>query len=69
MLIEIVYHNFKGWFIEYFREFLLINKDVTLTKKINFGRSESWSGNRVPLIWKKKEIEDEQRRDFIEEFY
>ncbi|MDR6546755.1 hypothetical protein J2810_002815 [Chryseobacterium rhizosphaerae] len=104
MLIEVVYHNFNGWFIEYFREFLLINKDVTLTKKINFGRSESWSGSRVPLIqkkiefyqdilkminalpnildysehidyfeqkigWKKKEIEDEQRRDFMEEFY
>lgn len=104
MLIEVVYHNFNGWFIEYFREFLLINKDVALTRKINFGRSESWSGSRVPLIqkkiefyqdilkminalpnildysehidyfeqkigWKKKEIEDEQRRDFMEEFY
>lgn len=104
MLIEVVYHNFSGWFIEYFREFLLINKDVTLTKKINFGRSESWSGSRVPLIqkkiefyqdilkminalpnilgysehidyfeqkivWKKKEIENEQRKDFMEEFY
>lgn len=104
MLIEVVYHNFNGWFIEYFREFLLINKDVALTRKINFGRSESWSGSRVPLIqkkiefyqdilkminalpnildysehigyfeqkigWKKKEIEDEQRRDFMEESY
>lgn len=104
MLIEVVYHNFSGWFSEYFREFLLINKDVTLTKKINFGRSESWSGSRVPLIqkkiefyqdilkminalpnildysehidyfeqkivWKKKEIENEQRKDFMEEFY
>lgn len=104
MLIEVVYHNFNGWFVEYFKEFLLINKDVALTRKINFGRSESWSGSRVPLIqkkiefyqdilkminalpnildysehidyfeqkigWKKKEIEDEQRRDFMEEFY
>lgn len=104
MLIEVVYHNFNGWFVEYFKEFLLINKDVALTRKINFGRSESWSSSRVPLIqkkiefyqdilkmintlpnildysehidyfeqkigWEKKEIEDEQRRDFMEEFY
>lgn len=103
ILIEVVYHNFNGWFVEYFKEFLLTNKDVALTRKINFGRSESWSGSRVPLIqkkiefyqdilkminalpnildysehidyfeqkigWKKKEIEDEQRRDFMEEF-
>lgn len=104
MLIEVVYHNFNAWFVEYFREFLLSNKNVTLTRKINFGRSESWSGSRVPLIqkkiefyqdilkminalpnildysehidyfeqkigWKRKEIEDEQKRDFMEEFY
>lgn len=104
MLIEVVYHNFNAWFIEYFREFLLINKDITLTRKINFGRSESWSGSRVPLIQKKiqfyqdilkminelpnildysehidyfeqkiackkKDIKDEQRRDFMDEFY
>src|SRR5690606_29847238 len=104
MLIEVVYHNFNGWFIEYFKEFLLINKDVALTRKINFGRSESWSGSRVPLIqkkiefyqgiikminalpnvldysehidyfeqkiaWNKKDIEREQRQDFMEEFY
>lgn len=56
MLIEVVYHNFNAWFIEYFREFLLINKDITLTWKINFGRSESWSGSRVPLIQKKIEF-------------
>lgn len=104
MLIEVVYLNYYNWFFEYFREFLLINKDSTLTKKISFGRSESWTGSRVPVIqkkiefyqdvikminslpdildysehidffeqkiyWKKKEIEDEQRRDFLEEFY
>lgn len=104
MLIEVVYHNFNGWFVEYFKEILLINKDVALTRDINFERSESWSGSRVPLIqkkiefyqdiikmintlpnildysehidyfeqkiaWKKKEIEEEQRRDFMQEFY
>ena len=77
---------------------------MEVTKHINFGRSESWSGSRVPLIQKKiefyqdiirmintlpsildysehidhfeqkiirkkQEIEDEQRRDFMEEFY
>lgn len=61
MLIEVEYHNFNSWLIGYFRELLLINKDVTLTKKINFGRSESWSGSRVPLIQKKIE--------FIRRFY
>jgi hypothetical protein len=104
MLIEVVYHNFSGWFVEYFKEFLLINKDIALTKKINFERSESWSGSRVPLIqkkiefyqdilkminvlpnildysehidyfeqkigWKKKEIEREKKRDFMNEFH
>lgn len=104
MLIEVVYHNFKGSFVEYFRDFLLVNKDITLTRKINFGRSESWSGSRVPLIqkkiefyqailkminalpnildysehidyfeqkidWKRKEIQREQKRDFMDEYY
>lgn len=104
MLIEVIYHNFNSWFVQYFREFLLMNKDVILTKKINFERAESWSGSRVPLIqrkidfyqdilkminslpnildysehidyfeqkigWKNKEIEEEQKRDFMEEFY
>ena len=71
---------------------------------MNFSRTESWSGSRIPLIqskvnfyekilemiiklpnplnylshielieqrilWKKKEIENELRRDFIEEHY
>jgi hypothetical protein len=104
MLLEVVYHNFRDWFMEYFKEFLLLNKDISIVKKISFGRSESWSGSRVPLIqkkiefyegilkmintlpdilnysehidyfeqkigWKKKEIEEEQKRDFMEEFY
>ena len=104
MLIDIVYHNFKGWFIEYFAQFLLVNKEVTLVKQINFSKMESWSGSRVPLIhskikfyedilkmmntlpnlldysehfdyfeqkivWKKDEIEREQKKDFMNEFY
>lgn len=104
MLTEVVYHNFNAWFIDYFKEFLLVNRNFEVTKHINFERSESWSGNRVPLIQKKiefyqdiirmintlpsildysehidhfelkiirkkQEIEDELRRDFIEEFY
>jgi len=104
MLVEISYNNFSNWFIEYFREFLLVNKEITITKEISFGRTESWSGSKVPVIqkkiefyqnilkmintlpnileysehidyfeqkinWKKQEIEDEQRRDFMEEFY
>lgn len=104
MLIEVVYNDFRDWFIEYFREFLLVNKNVEIVKNISFGRSESWSGSRVPLIqkkiefyqdiisminalpntldysehidcfqqkikWKKTQIEDEQKNDFMEEFY
>lgn len=104
MLIEVVYHNFNGWFIEYFKEFLLLNKDISTFKKIAFGRSESWSGSRVPVIqkkvefyqdvltmiktlpntldysehidyfeqkirWKQKEIKEEQRREFEDEYY
>lgn len=104
MLIEMVYHRYRDWFVEYFREFLVLNKDIETAKSINFGRMESWSGSRVPLIqtkmefyqdilkmintlpnildysehidyfeqkirWKKKEVEDEQRKDFMDEYY
>jgi len=104
ILVEVVYHNFKIWFIEYFKEFLLLNKDIETTRRISFGRSSSTTGSWVPvyqkkiefykdiltmintlpnildysehidlfeqkIIWKKKDIEREQRRDFMEEFY
>ncbi|MFY7988124.1 MAG: hypothetical protein ACOVNP_04520, partial [Flavobacterium sp.] len=104
ILIEMVYHNFNAWFIDYYKELLLVNKNVELAKSINFGRTESWSGSRVPIIqkkiefyqdiikmintlpgildyhehidhfeqriiWKKRDIENEQRKDFMEEFY
>ena len=104
MLVEVVYHNFNVWFIEYFKEFLLLNKDIEITKRISFGRSSSTTGSWVPvyqkkvefykdiikmintlpdildysehidhfeqkIIWKKQDIEREQRRDFMEEFY
>lgn len=104
ILSEVVYHNFNTWFLNYFKEFLLVNKNIEVTKRINFGRTESWSGSRVPIIqkkiefyqdiikmintlpdildysehidyfeqkiiWKKQDIEYEQRRDFMEEFY
>ena len=58
-LIEVVNHNLRSWFIEYFREFLLLNKDISILKKIAFGRSESWSGSRVPVIQKKIEFYEE----------
>lgn len=104
ILVEVVYHNFNVWFIEYFKEFLLLNKDIEITKRISFGRSSSTTGSWVPvyqkkvefyqdiikmintlpdildysehidhfeekIIWKKQDIEREQRRDFMEEFY
>lgn len=103
ILIEVVYSNYRDWFMEYFKEFLLLNKDVEITKEISFGRFSSTTGSWVPvyqkkidfyqdilrmintlpnildysghidyfeqkIIWKKKDIETEQKRDFMEEF-
>ncbi|MEI2272558.1 hypothetical protein OHD16_10445 [Sphingobacterium sp. ML3W] len=103
ILIEIVYNNFRTWFIDFFKEFLLTNKDINVLNKVMFGRTEFYSGSRVPMIqkkiefyqdilkmvnslpnlldysehidffeqkikWKKQDILDEQRRDFMDEF-
>lgn len=104
MLIEVVYHNFNDWFIEYLKKFLIQNKDIEIIKRISFGRSSSTTGSWVPvyqkkvefyqdiikmintlpdildysehidyfeqkIIWKKQDIEREQKRDFMDEFY
>lgn len=104
MLIEVVYSSYRDWFMEFFKEFLLLNKDIEITKQISFGRTSSTTGSWVPvyqnkiefyqdiirmintlpyildysehidyfeqkIIWKKKDIEREQKRDFMEEFY
>ncbi|MEI2272557.1 hypothetical protein OHD16_10440 [Sphingobacterium sp. ML3W] len=104
MLIEVVYNVQEDWFPEFFREFLTINKNIKIVKDINFDRTESWSGSKVPLIqqkidffqeildmikslpnilnyaehiiyfeklieYKKEEIKEEQRNDFMEEYY
>ena len=104
ILIEVVYRSYRDWFLEYFKEFLLLNKDIEITKQISFGRFSSTTGSWVPvyqkkiefyqdilrmintlpnildysehvnyfeqrIIWKKKDIEREQKRDFMEEFY
>lgn len=104
MLIEVAYHNFEGWFTEFFREVLMTNKDFSIIPNINFSRTETWSGSKVPLIeqkieffqniidmiktlpgildygehikffekeveYQKKEIVQEQRNDFMEEYY
>lgn len=101
VLINLVYDNFRGWFFEFFRKLLLLNKDTELLKEMSFSRIESWSGSRVPIIQskinfleqilntiitlpnlldysehiqhfekriigKREEIEQELRRDFIE---
>lgn len=56
MLIEVVYANFRDWFIEYYREFLLLNRDIEVTKNIAFGRSSSTTGSWVPVYQKKIEF-------------
>ncbi|WJS95284.1 hypothetical protein NYQ10_02240 [Flavobacterium johnsoniae] len=104
MLVEVIYCNYRDWFVEFFKEFLLLIKGVEITKQISFGRSSSTTGSWVPvyqkkiefyqdiltmintlpnildysehidyfeqkIIWKRKDIEREQKRDFMEEFY
>lgn len=104
ILIEVVYNNFRDWFIEYYREFLTLVTNIEITKKISFGRSSSTTGSWVPvyqkkiefyqeiikminslpnilnysehidyfeqrITWKKLDIEKEQKRDFMDEFY
>jgi hypothetical protein len=101
---DVVYNNFRDWFIEYYREFLTLNSDIEITKRISFGRSTSTTGSWVPvyqkkiefyqdilkminslpnildysehidyfeqrITWKKQDIEREQKRDFMDEFY
>ena len=104
LLVEVVYSTCRDWFMDYFREFLMLNKDIEITKQISFGRTSSTTGSWVPvyqkeiefyqdivrmintlpytldysehidyfeqkIIWKKKDIEREQKRDFRREFY
>ncbi len=104
LLLEVVYSSYRDWFLEYFKEFLMLNKDIEITKQISFGRSSSTTGSWVPvyqkkiefyqeiltmintlpnildysdhidyfeqrIVWKKQDIEREQKRDFMEEFY
>jgi hypothetical protein len=87
----------------YYKEFLLLNSDVEITKEIAFDRSSSTTGSWVPvyqkkidfyqdilkminslpnildysrhidyfeqkITWKRRDIEREQKRDFMEEF-
>lgn len=103
-LIEVVYTNYNEWFVDYFRDFLTLNSDISITKKISFDIRSSTTGSWVPVYqkkiefyqhilimiksfpnildysehivyfeqrisWKKKEIEKQQKRDFIDEFY
>lgn len=102
ILLKVVYHNYRDWFIDYFRKFLLLNKNIEIVKDINFSRNESWTGSRVPVIqkkidsfqdileminalpnildysehidyfeqnivWMKKQIQEEQKRDFMDD--
>lgn len=59
ILIEVVYANFRDWFIEYYRYFLLLNRDIEITKNISFSRSSSITGSWVPVYQKKIEFYQE----------
>lgn len=54
--IEIVYSNYRDWFIEYFKFFLTKNKDIEVVKSISFGRMQTTSGSWVPVYQKKIEF-------------
>lgn len=104
ILIEMVYNNYNDWIIPYYRNVLLLRKDIEITKKNNFGRSESTNGSWVPvyqrridfyqsiikmintlpdildyaehityfeqlIAWKKEDIKNEMKRDFMDEHY
>lgn len=45
ILIEMVYNNYYDWIIPYYREFLLLRKDIEITKNISFGRAFHTSGS------------------------
>ena len=101
LIMIVVYRKFQNQFTQYLKKFLLLNKDFEIVRNIEFDRSESWSGSRVPVIqtrinfineiiemiktlptvldytnhlqyfeqkitWAKKDIEHEQKRDFME---
>lgn len=53
ILIETVYNNYNDWIIPYYNEFLLLRKDIEITKNISFGRSFSITSSRVHLYQKK----------------
>ena len=49
-LLSIVYDNFRDFYITYLRSVIILNPDINILKEINFSRTESWSGSRIPLI-------------------
>lgn len=56
ILIEIVYSNYREWFMELLKLFFITNKDIELTKRISFGRMQTTSGSWVPVYQKKIEF-------------
>lgn len=59
MLIDVVYNKFKNSFISFFKEFLMLNKDIEITKQISFDRTLSVSGSLVPKYQKMIEFYQE----------
>jgi energy-coupling factor transporter ATP-binding protein EcfA2 len=103
MIMNVVLHKFNSRFIAYLRQFLLLNKDISILKSMFFEKFQVYTGSRVPYIQNeiefcqqiiamvntlpgilsysahldylekmvvslRKEIADEQQRDF-QEFY
>ena len=104
VFIETVYSSYRDWFLEYFKFFLTLNKNIEIVKYISFEESHVIVGSWVPvyqkqvefyqeilmmihtlpnildysdhinyfeqrITWKKNDIKEEQRNDFMEKVY
>ncbi|MGJ1213393.1 MULTISPECIES: hypothetical protein [Sphingobacterium] len=49
ILIRMVYNNYSDWIIPYYKEFLLLRKEIEITRNISFSRSCNYTLSRVHL--------------------
>jgi hypothetical protein len=54
MIIEVAYEKFRDWFIEYYKEFLLLNRDIEVTKRIKFNESSMMINSWIPVYQSEK---------------
>ncbi|KUF41715.1 hypothetical protein AS361_01490 [Myroides marinus] len=102
IFIKLIHGNYQEWFMEYFKAFLISNKNIKMIQRVNFDITETNYGSWVPvyekeikffedliemiktlpnfldyyqhisyyeerIICKKREIQQELKKDFIED--